>query len=576
MALTKTQWILLLLLLLAVVLRLIAAHHTHVSTDEMIYTVLPFNMLFSGQLGTVEQSPLFFYLTDVGYKLTGGLTAISARLLVIIFGTLGVIIVYLFSKELFKDQQAALLSAFLYAASNFALSFNYEMDMAAYFFAYLSLLFFLRYRTTDKAQYLYLTSLFLALGILMKIIVALFAVIYVLFLLLDGKLWKRSDSQIYQPSMPAVKAVVISMVIAVAVLSPVIIYNYLTYTERGIGDYFVTLTLGIGDPSLYRGVEGEPWMLGTLWVVVQSLYSKFLHFDPLLFIIGLLGILFAFRKNRQEHSLLLLSLLLPVLYVGGKTGSATHYVGLAIPLSIYAGYALGWLKPRLRQLGKFLVPLTIIAIIVLNVVAIKSIIAGREESITLELREYTHQNIPPDAIVVIDPRIYTGIHAWVFHDRHYFDGQYFAQLMDSYKDVQIRKAYPFFYVECGAGSNCGWKPEDYARVHEAGEQLSTFFRQSLQKDIEIRAGATFIIYKGQLAVPPASIQTIDRTHRFWFNYPVGWKYKEGIPDAYSKAGMRGVLHWLGITVLYVDMLLVLLTIVFLLRMVFRQPKNIKT
>ena len=79
MKLTKTSLYLFAIFILAVILRFYAAHHIDLATDEMIYSILPLNIISAEKLGTVEQSTLFFYLTDLGYKLFGGITAISAR-----------------------------------------------------------------------------------------------------------------------------------------------------------------------------------------------------------------------------------------------------------------------------------------------------------------------------------------------------------------------------------------------------------------------------------------------------------------------------------------------------------------
>ena len=98
MKITKTNFILLMIFLLAFVLRIIAAYHTDVGTDEMIYSIIPLNIISAQRLGTIEQSPLFFYLTDLGYMISGGITSVSVRLTAIVFGSLAVLVVYLLSK----------------------------------------------------------------------------------------------------------------------------------------------------------------------------------------------------------------------------------------------------------------------------------------------------------------------------------------------------------------------------------------------------------------------------------------------------------------------------------------------
>ena len=136
MKISKTFGYLFLIFLLALILRFLAASYVDVGTDEMIYSIIPLNIISAGRLGTVEQSPLYFYLADVGYTFSGGLGQITARLPSIIFGSLAVFLVYLLSLEMFANKKAAYISSFLWALSGYALRHNGEMDMSAFFLLY--------------------------------------------------------------------------------------------------------------------------------------------------------------------------------------------------------------------------------------------------------------------------------------------------------------------------------------------------------------------------------------------------------------------------------------------------------
>ncbi|MBS3139320.1 glycosyltransferase family 39 protein, partial [Candidatus Woesearchaeota archaeon] len=162
MKLTKTAAMLGFIVLLALVLRIIAANYVNVSTDEMIYSILPLNIMSAGRLGTVEQSPLAFYLNDFSYMIFGGISPISIRLPGILFGAASVVLIFLLSLQLVKDKTAAYGAALLFTFSGYALINNVEMDMAAFFFALLSIYFFIR--SLDDSWYLYLASVSLALG----------------------------------------------------------------------------------------------------------------------------------------------------------------------------------------------------------------------------------------------------------------------------------------------------------------------------------------------------------------------------------------------------------------------------
>ena len=90
----KTNILLLGIFLLSLILRLIVANNIPISTDEMIYSIIPLNIIGSGNIGTIEQSPLNFYLADLGYKLFGGITAISVRFVSILFGSLATLVIF--------------------------------------------------------------------------------------------------------------------------------------------------------------------------------------------------------------------------------------------------------------------------------------------------------------------------------------------------------------------------------------------------------------------------------------------------------------------------------------------------
>lgn len=133
MKLTKTILYILILFCIGFLLRIIAAANSDVGTDEIIYTLLPLNIIDAQRLGTVEQSTLFFYLEDLTYKISNGVGPIASRFPSILFGSLAIIIIYLLTKELFQNNTAALFSAALVTFSGFILRHNTEMDMVAFF-----------------------------------------------------------------------------------------------------------------------------------------------------------------------------------------------------------------------------------------------------------------------------------------------------------------------------------------------------------------------------------------------------------------------------------------------------------
>jgi len=112
-----------------------------------------------------------------------------------------------------------------------------------------------------------------------------------------------------------------------------------------------------------------------------------------------------------------------------------------------------------------------------------------------------------------------------------------------------------YYIECGEGSYCGWKPEDFDRITPAGEQISAAFTQSTKLVKEIKSEHNYNIYEGTIQVPQGAYEVIDRNHIFWF-YPIGWKYPELAVDYYKVSGVKGLIHAFGWAILWLDVLIV--------------------
>jgi len=572
MRITKTNFYLLLIFVLALVLRIYAAQNTGVDTDEMVYSIIPLNIISADRLGTVEQSPLFFYLTDLSYKLFGGITPISLRLTAILFGALSVFIIFLITLELFKKKNIALLSSFLFAVSGHALINNTEMDMLAYFFVLLSILFFIR--GLRNYNNLYLTTFFLSLGILVKPIAILFVpILAVIWIIKDypQSNFVKKDSFIL--SKNNIKLVLFCALIFVILVFPIFSYNYLTYQEKGITDYFFSNVLGIGE-TVHQGMKTE-WAFQGLKNNILGKSLLLLTLEPLIFVFGIFGLIYYFKKNRLFAFLFFLSLIFPFVYLAGQTASSSHYIWISAIFSIFAAYSITFLSDKIKHKLKFNHFITLIIILVLITtffVVIPEIKQSRQQSITLALREYTHKNIPDNAVVVIDPRIYRGIHAWVFNDKHYLEGTHFFDLMEQVKDIPNKVTVPLYYIECGPGTNCGWKPEDFQRIFDTGEQISTYFKENTQKVGEVNVEHHFLIYQGQISLPQQAFEAIDRTHQFWF-YPVGWKYPEQAIDYYQAEGFGKVIEKVGFFILWIDVLLALLSIPFVFYLVFRKRRR---
>ena len=571
MKITKTFLLLLVIAILAFTLRLITAYYVDVGSDEMIYTLIPLNIIDAGRLSTVEQAPVYFYLTDLGYKLTGGMNGVTGRLPSIFFGSAAIFLIYLITQLLFKNKTISLLSAFFLAVSGYAIRYNQEMDMTTFFLALLSIYFFILVLQGEDKK-LYFAALFLALAVMCKPIVLLFVPAYIIIWILKERSASEKKTK-WSISKERLKIILLSLLLCIIIVTPVLTYNYFLYKEKGFTDYYFSVLGGLGSNQIYQGQEAQPWTFQTFFNVLRIIITRSFHFDTLLLLLGIIGIILTFKtkefnmgqsKTEKYTCLLLLSTsALLILYIAGKMGSPTHYVWISIILSIFSGYAITTIADKIRHRfhTHHLTAFILILVTISTIMIIKETMPLREKSAAIALRTYSQQNIEKESLVVLDPRIYRGIYAWAFNDLHYLEGTSYPQLINSINQIKgMKTTVPLYYIECAPGTNCGWKPEDFQRIAPAGEKLSEHFKKQTQKIAEVGEAEKFYIYKGSATVPSDIFPIIDQTHMHWYT-PVAWKHKENAIDNYTpKTTFDKLLNSFAFLILYLDVAIALVSL----------------
>ena len=579
MKLTKTHLILIAIFALAFLVRLYSAAHVDIGSDAIIYSLIPLNIIDAQRLSTVEQAPVYFYLTDLSYKIFGNLTLTSTRFASILFGAAATILLYLFTLKIFNNKNTALFSSFLFALSGYAIRYNQEMDMTAFFLALLSMYFFL-YVLENKPKYLYLSLGTLALATLVKPIVLLLLPAYFIIWFWhgcnnhQGLIYKKENKITFNPHI--LKTLLLSILLCIIIVAPVLTYNYLLYKEKGITDYYFTVLAGIGNNQIYKGQEAELWTISRTFTITGIIFKFLLKYDALLLILGLIGIPLAIQKNRMASLFLLLCLLIYPLYLLGKMSSATHYVWIPLLLSIFAGYALSTITQKYQQ---FIKPKHIFAFLCLillftSSITLYNISKLKQNSIQNLLNEYAVDNLPDNAIIVVDPRVYRGIYTWALSDKHYLEGTYFPQLTNNLDKLPgPTQTLPIYYIECGPGKTCGWKPEDYQRISDYGIQLSQSLTPNMKLIKQLQTADTLNIYQSTINVPLSIYEPIDRTHTHWYT-PIGWKYTDQAIDNYTpKTLFDKTLNALSYLILYLDVLLALLSILYVFYLLFKENKT---
>ncbi|MBI2573094.1 glycosyltransferase family 39 protein [Candidatus Woesearchaeota archaeon] len=564
MKLSKTSLILIAIMLLCFTLRYFAAINVEMKPDEMVYTVNAININQANVLSTLQQGTLYSHFTDIWFMLFGP-TSLTARLTSIIFAVLSTIILFLIGKDHFNSSRTGLFAAFFFAVSAFAIRYNYEMDMMGFSLALLSIYFFLYYLKETQKTYLYLTSLFFILAVLSRNLVLLLAPAFVIVL---AQKWNKHPHQ----RKEITKHLGTALIIAVIALSPLIIYNMLVYQNTGYTDYYVSDFFGVGK-NAFAGFENKAWNTNTLASVFSSRGIEFLKIDFLLIFFSIFGFIIAHRTKKYNAAItLFIAGIIPFLiYLAGVTGSPTHYIFIPLTCSLFAGVGMNWLWEYLATKPKYsLLKPTIIGIIIITTLFMLRTDFTSDSSV-LNLREYVHEHIESNALIVADQRIYNGIHAWSFGRKYYMQTDTFVQYSNSLKDYNGPKInIPFYYVECGPQTTCAWRTEDYNRIANQSEVISRAITQNLEKVAEVsgneqKAGARhhFIIYKGTVQVSSNIYTLIDQNNQFW-GYSIAWRAKENNDDYYEPKGVGFLAHYAGMLVLYLELLLILVTIVYLM------------
>ncbi len=559
MRIKKTLLLLSGIILLGLLLRVGTARNMHLSPDELVYAVTPINIISTGKISTFHQSPVYFYLTDIGYKLFG-VNAITSRLVGIIFGTLTIVVVYLLAKELLKEERAALLAAFFFAISAYAIIHNTEMDGITFFFMLASVLFYLKGLQSNDKHFL-LAAVFLGLAILNKALALLLVPVYIAYYVA------------YHHGVPLprrrIQIIVISIGIILMMMLPVFAYNILLYREKNTLDIFFSLYIPSSDKSSYAdlGID-KPWTGQRFSEVARKRINDFFRIDPFLLLLGLSGLGWMIKKKEKFTGFFVAFLLLYTLFMWGKAGGGgrNHQVLYVPLLAIFASYAVWqfsqYVSQKITTITTKKIFLGIMGVILFFAVGTLTD-ELTQKSALVQLREVVDTTIEKSALVIADVRIYTGNQAWALHDTTYFDAALTIQIAKNLEqDPGEKQAIRTYYIEC-VTKDCGWGRgiREDQNIQEVAEGLTAPFREQGVIVAEITDEKDhYRIYQTDLLLNPLIFRTAETTEWF-YNYPVGWK-GEHQGNAFDEYDQTKLLHQLGKVVLYGDIVLVFLSVLF--------------
>jgi len=586
----KTSFYLILIFLLGFILRLIAAINLSVSADDMHFVAHAINFLSADRLITYDQSSgLWFAFTSIMFNIFG-LTQLSSRLAALIFGSFSILVLYLLAREFFNEK-IALISAFLLAIAPFHIKLTIaEMDVMAIFFSLLGMFLFIRALKSDKIRYFAISGLFIGLAVYTKVYPLLFIPSLLLFFIYYKR--KQKLSVITKDNT---KKIVVFLFIIFIFTIPALTHNYLLYKDKGFLDLQFTRTLGLGKDisAQYYAWDAQfdsknSWA-GLLFGDTKHVASgkplllaavNFIRIgDPINFYLGLLGILIIlfYKKEKRNYLIFfLLGIIFTLPFLASIILLPKHYVFLELLLIPMGALAIKEINTKTSSLlNKNTIKLILIILLILSLIflglpkkATNAHFYGKSHM--AQMIEFKNENIPQNALIIGDSRIYRGQINWAFQGRPYLEGTEFITILNS-QDQIPGDVIPIemYYFECVL-DDCGWGTiQDQPEFNASMEALTAFFQENGQLVNEIsepdkaKSYYPFIskdnkikminIYKATINMK-SSVLDIANQPKNWFLYDIGYKPIRDQFDYYQAGGFLDTLldkiaHWIVILAL---------------------------
>lgn len=589
--LNKTKSILLGFFILGFILRIISAKNIGVAADDVNHAIRPIGIFGSGKLVIFDQSTaLWYYIQAVFYKFFG-VSQLGSRFASVMFGSFLIILVFMFTKKIFKSEKSALIASFLVAISPILIKSSMpEMDITASFFTMLSAYFLFDYLDKKENKGLFLAAFFIGIGIMIKLYVAFFAVsFFVLVAYKEFKSEKKANKSIK-------KLAIFSAIIFILVL-PTLAHNYLLYRDKGFMDLIFTNVIGLGQDKaeqFYAWNAGwkakgdyigfffgnqanfDPTPLPGGFIVLGFL----LRGDPLLFALGILGLIYSFNRNKKYFWFFLISFVPIFVYLGAQIPLAKHFVwGLVLAAPMAGEFSNRVLLEKIKRLRLRHLLIVFLIINMLYLGMPKGVVHSHfyGESSFGQAIDYKNDFIGDNSLVVADSRIYRGNIHWAFYGTNYIEASEINGIINQVNQLGEVQNIEVYYFECVI-DDCGWgtvagQPEFNQSMElttQAFKEIAYFskdFSGPRQYSYYLPFGekeTSYRVYKTELALNPAIIPLVKRYHT-WFLYPVGYDRSIApIFDDYQVSGvLDNIIYFMAWTVFYFELVISLLAMIYI-------------
>ncbi len=573
----KTRLYVVLIFILGFVLRLIAGRNLGISADDANHAIRPIGISSTGKMVIWDQSSAIWYYVEGFFYDIFGTSHLSARFATALFGSFFIILIFIFTSYVFKSKKTGLISAFLIAISPFHIKNTLtELDVGAVFFIIFSAYFLFRFLREEKKDYLILSAVLIGLGVLVKVYALFFVVSFSAFLFY--KLYLKEDKEKY-------KKIGVFLAIIFIFTIPTLTHNYLLYQDKGHMDLIFTnfFKLGVEKAQKIYG-WGAGWMpytdykgfffghqknFGDTAIPGFMIVAGFLFYeDPLLFILGILGLFSLFLSKKKEYLIFFILSFFPAfIYLGSNIPMAKHFVfGIAL-LTPPAGYFLNQIHIKIKK-KKIRLGYIFLIVIIFNLIYLGKGWGASHghfyyESAEGKLIRYKEE-IPENALVLVDSRIYRGFAVWMLHDKNFLEATYFSSLMQQSNQMGGQTPIDIYYVECAA-DDCGW-----GTIRKSGQEINQTMENFTMQFVQIgeeRFSAyglsesdsyfpftkpdekiKYRVYKATLNLNPGALEAVKTTHN-WYMYPLG--YDENIGEVFDKYDAKGLGYLLDMAAHFV-------------------------
>lgn len=572
------KW-LVLILLLGIFLRFLTLKNLSPLPDEMVHATHAIDIIKSGVINSQNQSIVWFYLTDIAYRLLG-ISLLTSRFLSFIFCSLTVVVLYLITKRIL-DKKTALIASFLLAVNSFHIRFNHaSMDGAMVFFVLFGFYLFIK-KLKDEKKLSYLSVLLFGISILIKPIFVVYvpalAIYFLLFLLKQEK----------EIRIENIKRLLFSTLTFLLFTMPVLAYNYILYVQKGITDVLFSRFFNVSR-EVYSSLQGFDESFNISYVLPTFLkISKMLFFEysTLTFSFAIIGLLLIFtNKKYSKARFFFIFHAFPLFFLLGAATHPIHHVSFVPILCVSASVGIiliaTIIQKSLNNIKRDKIIIFILAIIlIINLFNLSTYMLSA--SAIGKMRAYSNLEIEPNDIIVADARIYRGTIAWMFNDKAYLEASHFSDLMNlnqnstgNFKNTNV------YFIEC-VTDDCGWGTVGLQpALNQSMEKIVELFKTNAQIEKRIIAGGGdrrgaetykgeyFKIHKTTININQNLFPLIYQTHE-WFYYPVRY-WHNNFYDSYSPEGLfQTILHSLGKLFLWIAVILALLSPILLLRILIK-------